>query len=208
MNRLGISKYALICFSCTLFTSETSTAQSKLLAELRREGFCSDCPPTEIRYEISFTNQDFPAPVGSRAEWSILAGPINIGQTFSIPSNLIPFFNNVLTYSGPVLGRMICCSGDVGEIHNIIDNEMGTVIVDRTVPILGPNLFGYHVSNLTMTIDQLDLVPIGGGRFSGPTTYTVRIFGIPEPLAIAQSLLGMFFVALRIRLPRRQFRPR
>jgi hypothetical protein len=134
-----------------------------------------------------------PAPIGERAEWSITASPSEVAEAFSMPSSLVPYFNTVLSYPGTnVTGYLSCCSGSNGLITS--DNlthgtQMDRVRVNRIAPVLGQNFFGYHITGLTMTIDELSYTQVSSNQYRTDAEYTARIYGVPVP-----PLLGDFNV--------------
>jgi hypothetical protein len=207
MNQLRIPSCALVCFASVVLSGALAVAQSRLLAELRTQGSCVECSPPIMNYGIGFTIRESPS---TGAGWSISGGISDIAQSFDLPSNLLPSFNNVLTHNGPVDGNMNCCNGDVGTINSgglTNGTQQDKVMITRFVPPLGLNFFGYQITNLTMTIDRLEWIPISSSQFRAETGYTARIYGTPEPLASGLTMIGFGLVALWIRLPRRKFRP-
>jgi hypothetical protein len=181
-------------FFLALLLSTPLLAQPSLLAELQNPfGNCFDCPPTTTTFEILLRISGAPAPIGERAEWSITASPSEVGQAFSMPSSLVPYFNTVLTYSGTdVSGFLSCCNGSSGVITS--DNlthgtQTDRVRVNRIAPVLGQNFFGYHITGLTMTIDELTYTQVSSNQFRTDAEYTARIYGEPVP-----PLLGDFNV--------------
>jgi hypothetical protein len=186
-----------------LVSGDSARAQERLLAELRTQGACFECSPPQMNYGIGFNIT--PPPVG-RAGWSLAAGIEDIGHEFPVPTDRLTDFNFVLTYNGFVGGNMNCCSGDVGVITSAgftDGTQRDKVMITRFVPPLGLNFFGYQVTNLTMTIDRLEWIPISASQFSAETAYTARIYGIPEPIGHCLAMVGFGLFASRIRLPRR-----
>jgi hypothetical protein len=203
MNRGHIRNRALSCFAVVLLTNGSALAQERLLAELHTQGFCFECSPPTMMYGIGFTIRESPS---TGAGWSISGGISDIGQSFDLPSNLLSSFNIVLTHNGPVDGNMNCCNGDVGTINSgglTNGTQQDKVMITRFVPPLGLNFFGYQITNLTMTIDRLEWIPISSTEFRGETAYTARIYGIPEPFTVGLAMIGFGVIALRIRNPRR-----
>jgi hypothetical protein len=185
-------------------TAGTALAQERLLAELRTQGFCYECSPPVLMYDIGLFIRDSPS---AGAGWSVAAGISDVGKSVDLPTNLLSAFNNVLTHNGLVDGNMNCCHGDVGTIYTdalTYGTQRNDVQVTRVAPVLGLNFSGYHITNVTMTIDRLEWIPIGHRGFRAESMYTVHIFGVPvpEPFALVQAMIG-FVLALRVRLPRR-----
>ena len=178
--RLRIADLALIASAFGILASESVSAQGNLLAELRTQGNCFDCSPTQMPYSIGF--DIFQA--GGGGGWSLTATAGDVGTIFAAPTESLPGFNNALTHAGLVSGTMQCCHGDIGHITSsglTNGTQQDKVMITRLAPVLGPNFSGYHVTNLTMTIDQLAWEPISSNRFRGATTYTARIYGVQIP---------------------------
>jgi hypothetical protein len=186
-----------------LFTSRSALAQERLLAELRTQGSCVECAPPVMMYGIGFSMHDSPVVAAS---WLFMAGISDVGQERAVPTDLLPAFADILTFDGFLIGSMGCCSGDVGTINSgglTNGTQQDKVMITRSVPPLGLNFVGFQITNLTMTIDRLEWIPISSNQFRAETAYVARIYGVPEAFAVAHALVGSILAALRIRLPRR-----
>jgi hypothetical protein len=180
-----------------------AVGQTRLLAELRTQGFCFDCQPGQMMYGIGFGIRGNPK---SLIGWSLSAGISDIGRELAAPSDLLPQFNNVLTHNSSVDGSMGCCNGDVGDMNSgglTNGTQQDKVMITRFVPPLGFNFFRYQITDLTMTVDRLEWLPVSSSQFRGETAYTARVYGIPEPSALAEAMGALAFIALRVRLSRR-----
>jgi hypothetical protein len=74
--------------------------------------------------------------------------------------------------------------------------------VARFVPVLGPNLSGYHVTGITQTIDSINFIPITASRYRAEASSTIRVYGevVPES---ATWILAMVTPASFLVRPRR-----
>jgi hypothetical protein len=156
-----------------------------------------------MMYGIGFTISQRPH---NHSGLSFRARLEDIGHEFNLPSDDLPGLNEVLTHNGALIGSMRCCNGDVGTINSAgltVGTERDKVMITRFAPPLGLNFFGYHITNLTMTVDRLQWIPISSNQFRAETAYTARIYGIPEPFALSLAWISVAVGSLRIRLARR-----
>lgn len=140
--------------------------------------------------------------------WTLIATQSDVGKTFSAPTDLLPFFNDHLTNPGTIFVQINCCGGGSHDFFSppllntgqTIDDP---VIITRIAPNLGPNLFGYRITDVTQTIDELTITHVSGTRYNRHGTHTIRIWGeaIPEPHIWVLIGTGVLFCQLlRIRL--------
>jgi hypothetical protein len=126
--------------------------------------------------------------------WELIATPADEGMTFSAPAELLPFYNAQLTSPETILVQVNCCGGSSRDFFsppllNTGQPIMNPVIINRIEPNLGPNLHGYYLTDVTQTIDALDITPVAGGGTDRHGAFTVSIYGEPIP-----PLLGDFNV--------------
>ena len=126
--------------------------------------------------------------------WELIATPADEGMTFFAPEELLPFYNAQLTSPGQIFVVVNCCGGSSRDfvspsLLNTGQPIMDPVIIDRIAPNLGPNLYGYYLTHVTQTIDELTITPKPGNRTDRHGAFTVSIYGEPIP-----PLLGDFNV--------------
>jgi hypothetical protein len=147
--------------------------------------------------------------------WTLIATWDDVGKTFSAPTDLLPIFNEHLTNPGTIFVQVNCCGGGSHDFFSppllntgqTIDDP---VIITRIAPNLGPNLFGYQITDVTQTIDELTITQVSGNRYNRRGTHTIRIWGepIPEPHTCLLIVTGFLFCyCLRVRVARRKLRP-
>jgi hypothetical protein len=183
-----------------------STAEPILLVELKSSGFCFDCLPEGM--EFTFLVNTATAGGRPRAEWNLPVTASDVGKSFDVPADLLDDFNTVLgssvnigitTQFGQTPRTIHSGNFTHGTTHDVPS-------VERFVPVLGENLSGYRITNITQTIDELVVTPIPPRRFSLSGEHTIRIFGyaVPEPSATVLFAGGSLIVSasLRIRGPR------
>ena len=178
-----------------------SSAEPTLLVELKGFGNCFDCLPTTMGFDFSVGAQN--GTVG--AEWSVLLQESDVGRTFDLPPTLLPNFNAALTYSGDLTIVTLFHGGDPRTIYSAAltyGSQIDVPSVARIAPVLGKNLSGYELSNITQTIDSIDVTAIAANRFSIRADHTIRIFGqtIPEPGAVDLFVLGLAVLHVRLRI--------
>jgi hypothetical protein len=61
------------------------------------------------------------------------------------------------------------------------ETSLGGIVMDRFVPVLGPALVGYKITDITRTIDQFELVQVSGPNYAQLGMQTIRIHGEPIP---------------------------
>jgi hypothetical protein len=175
-------------------------ADATLLVELKSFGDCFDCLPADMEFRFGARAADEDGEPS--ALWQLPVTTSDVGQTFNVPTNLLNDFNVVLTSSAIIaIGTAF---GDTPQ--TILSGQFthGTTTdvpsVERFVPVLGINLSGYQVTNITQTIDEIIVTPIPPRRFSIHGEHTIQIFGyvVPEPRGIV--LLGFAIAVAYIRL--------
>jgi hypothetical protein len=170
-----------------------------LLVELQH----SDLTPLTSGQPEMFFNFDVGVPL---SEFFILATQADVGRTFSAPDNLLPIYNEQLTRTGLIFPGMACCEGTV---HRFISpprlNEGNTggdfVIVTRIAPNLGPNLFGYRITDVTQTIDDITITHVSDVRYNRSGAHTVRIYGVPIPEPSTWLLIIGFMLCYCFQVP-------
>lgn len=196
------------CATVVLFTTGSAVAQSELLVEMKSSGNCFDCDSQRQQFIFHvFTANPSGLP---GAEWQLPATTSGVGQTFDVPAHLLNDFNVVLTSSATIgLTTQIAQSPHTIHSGNFTEGTMIDVpSVKRFVPVLGENLSGYRVTNITQTIDAFTVTPLPSPRYDRiHGENTIRIFGyaVPEPSAIVLFAAGILIVraSSRIRRPRR-----
>jgi hypothetical protein len=214
MNKSQVTKRALLCLVISFTLASASPAEPMLLAELESHGFCYDCFPTNIRFEFAA----FVVPGGGPSvEWSLPVVQSDVGQTFSVPPNLIPTFNSALTNIGEIGARTLFVVNnaiDGGTVYTVgltYGTQMNVPSVTRLAPILGPNFSGYRITDITQTIDELTIEQLSTNLYREQGAHTVRIYGepIPEPQSFALMLSAVLLGnQLWVRLSHGQLSPR
>jgi hypothetical protein len=99
---------------------------------------------------------------------------------------------------GPVL------SGDVPSSVLTNGSLTNNPQVIRHVPALGPNLVGYEISNITQTLNNLEIIQQSATRYLLTANSTFHVYGvaIPEPSTLV--LLAIAHCTLRVRLTKYQ----
>ena len=166
-----IARGNLFWFALVFAISRQLAAEPMLLIELHTQGGCFDCLPTGMRYGFAVLqpgNPDRPPPA---VTWELFATPDQVGQTFSVPADLLPVFDEFLT-NGNTVGFNLYCCGSNGQALtspprlNHTDTS-DIVTINRIAPNLGPNLFGYRITDITQTIDELEFTAITPSLFRG-----------------------------------------
>jgi hypothetical protein len=158
---------------------------------------CFDCSPSGTFFHFDIALLADPLPPALIADWSVFAAPADVGSTFFMPQELVPRFHTILTHPD----RIFVVPGLFGDgSHSFISppklnqtDPPGEVItVTRVAPNLGPNLFGYRVTSITQTIDELVYTNIASNRFRGTGSHTVRVYGeiIPEPASVLTMVIA------------------
>jgi hypothetical protein len=186
-----------------LAISDPSLAEPILIVEIHNFDDCYDCAIAGTFFGFDLLRIATPTTPELQAEWSVFAAPADLGRTFAMPSELIPNFNPILTHPETIFGTL-SLFGDAS--HNFVSppklNQTNTggdfITVTRVAPNLGANLFGYKVTGITQTIDDLTFTQIGSNLYSGTAAHTVHIYGepVPEPATflVAVSIFISLFV--------------
>jgi hypothetical protein len=197
----------LLTESIAPFRPSVLLAESILLVEMKSFGNCFDCVPQNMDFRLDARVAN--ASGLPRAEWLLPVTPSDIGETFDVPTHLLDEFNIVLG-SSAIIGITTQFGQSPRTIHsgNFTHGTMMDVpSVERFVPVLGENLSGYRITNITQTIDELVITPIPPRESQIHGEHTIRIFGyaVPEPGAAVLFVAGSLLVSasLWIRGPRR-----
>jgi hypothetical protein len=136
--------------------------------------------------------------------WELTATPADEGMTFSAPAELLPFYNAQLTSPDHIFVQVSCCGGSSRDfisppLLNTGQPIMDPVIINRIAPNLGPNLHGYYLTDVTLTIDALDITPAPNNRTNrhGAFTYSIHGEPVPEPATILVIAYAAAIYALR-----------
>jgi hypothetical protein len=201
-----------LVFLATLAIAAPSMAEPQLLVELRNaELICVDCRPIDMKIVIAAGTPD------GNALWSLPISANDVGTTFVMPPHTLDNFAAVLTH--PVFFGLVIALESVGptgpELSGRVSssdlthgNLFNNPQVIRHVPASGPNLTGYAISNITQTLNSLDIVEQSPNRFRLDAVSTLHIYGtaIPEPSTLV--LISFAQCALWICLTRGKFGPR
>jgi hypothetical protein len=164
-----------------------------------------------MNYGFSVVEPKEPGRPSPTATWTLFATPSQVGETFSAPADVLPEFNQVLTAPNSIAFNLHCCGSNgltLTSPPRLNQSTIGQdiVTVTRIAPNLGPNLFGYQITEITQTVDELMLEQVSSNLFRGNGSHTVRIYGVPIPepttFSTAIVLLLLFNHKSRIRLPR------
>jgi hypothetical protein len=128
-----------------------------------------------------------------------------------VPLHLLNDFNVVLGSSMTIgLTTQITQSPRTIYSGSFTHGTMNDVpSVKRFVPVLGENLSGYRVTNITQTIDAFTVTPLPSPRYDRiHAEQTIHIFGYAVPEANAAVLFAagslIVQVSLRMRRPREE----
>lgn len=157
MLRLRMIRLTVLSCSCALAVFGVQAhAAPMLLAELRSFGSCFDCFPVDIQFSFAAgVSQPGQPGGGPYVEWPLSVVPGDVGQTFSVPVDLLTMFNLVLTHPGEVVVRTSFVVNHTADHRTAYPpaltngSQIDVPSVTRIAPVLGPNFFGYHITDIT-----------------------------------------------------------
>ena len=193
MNRNNRWSLLVVSFAFFVFTSQADFCQAApiLLAEWTRDQDprLHVGAPAGTTLQYHFYMSIFLANSLGGA-WTQDISDSDVGMTFSAPPETVGMLNEALVSDQMNLGGHV---GPEGDFHNTIanwliwpDGAMG-MTYDQFVP----RLFDYDVTEITRTVNSFFLENIDSSTFRFGGSQTIRLYGVPEPSAIALLLIGI-----------------
>lgn len=165
-------------------------------------------PPSTISAVVQI--QDGIGDFRPRATIRYEMGPGNLGTTIMPSEPLQSEFTDILERPAAFLYSSVGFSGNTGEgsLDNLLTNGWRFGPIVRSVPRLGPGLQGYHVGEITVTVDSFTSIdhPTNPDWYIHGGQHTIRIYGnmIPEPAMATLAAAALFALAADSRKVRRQ----
>jgi hypothetical protein len=204
MYQLPIVKRGILCVVFGPAISDPSLAEPILIVEIHNTGFA---PLTSGQPDMYFSFR-----LGEPGtQWLMSLTEADEGMTFSAPSDLLTVYDQHLTSSDDVFVVMGCCEDvehgfDSPPRLNFGNTGGDFITVTRIAPNLGPNLFGYRLTEMTQTIDDITITHVSDVRYNRSGAHTIRIYGevIPEPATTTLIVISFLFcICLRVGFTRR-----
>jgi hypothetical protein len=190
-----------------LFALFTGSVNAALLLEVTHGGGKAFVNPTQPG--AFFASAFDPLTNRSYSMGGELASEAEVGHVFTATPDVFEVFERVLTSPVPSgLGfstieqfNEFSIPSAVGYVKYPLPFQLSW---NRHAPVLGPNLSGYDITEITLTVDRFDVItitpsnpPVGSHR--GQLTF--RVFGevVPEPATWMLLTVAAFFMSLNLR---------
>jgi hypothetical protein len=174
--------------------------------DIQREVYCFRCNRTEVSFGIGAGILEG----GPSGEFYVLTGPDpdDVGQEFFAPEGPAldglkdaltwPNHGGLLGLTGPSAGGWYSTvsfnSNDVTYGSSVTPDE----VFNRHAPELGPNLAGYAITALSLSVDQFEYTPIGSD-WRGLGRFTIRVYGQPVPEPATWIVAGITIATFAFR---------
>jgi hypothetical protein len=178
--------------SIAILLAVCSPVSADLLWEIEKGGSGGGPPGSEHPARLTFSTNDI-----GPFQWLGQVSLADVGQPIDIDAATVGSFEQIVTKPGNVLFSIaiLALSGDGGDSQqietSISENQQYAFNTIRHAPLLVTNLFGYHLTGITFTLDSLTYEPIGfTGEYLSMGRGTFRFYGERTP-----SLPGDFNIS-------------